>query len=88
MQSHGRAQLATTRCVEGPNVLLVYGMHASPGELQVYLEGELERGVVPLESAWMHDHGEGEDGCLLLLQKMNLELLQRRAPLPTASSML
>ena len=48
--------------------------------LQVYLEGELERGIVPLESAWMHDHGKGEDGCLLLLQKMNLELLQRQAP--------
>ena len=61
-------------------MLLLYGMHASPDELQVYLEGELERGIVPLESAWMHDHGEGEDGCLLLLQKMNLELLQRRAP--------
>ncbi len=45
--------------------------------LQVYLEGELERGIVPLESAWMHGRGSGEDGCLLMLQKMNLEVLQK-----------
>ena len=47
--------------------------------MQVYLEGELERGIVPLESAWMHGRGSAEDGCLLLLQKMNLELFQKCA---------
>lgn len=45
--------------------------------VQVYLEGELERGIVPLESAWMHGRGTAEDGCLLMLQKMNLEVLQK-----------
>lgn len=44
---------------------------------EVYLEGELERGIVPAQSVWTHGGGGGEDGCLLLLQKMNLELLQR-----------
>ncbi len=47
--------------------------------LQVYLEGDLERGIVPEESVWMHGGGTGEDGCLLLLRKMNLELLRRSA---------
>lgn len=47
--------------------------------MQVYLEGELERGIVPLESAWMHGRGTGEDACLLMLQKMNLEVLQKWA---------
>lgn len=46
---------------------------------EVYLEGELERGIVPAQSVWAHGGGVGEDGCLLLLQKMNLELLQRCA---------
>ena len=45
--------------------------------MQVYLEGELERGIVPLESVWMHGRGTAEDGCLLMLQKMNLEVLQK-----------
>ena len=45
----------------------------------MYLEGELERGIVPLESAWMHGRGCGEDACLLMLQKMNLEVLQKWA---------
>ncbi|EIE23252.1 hypothetical protein COCSUDRAFT_63608 [Coccomyxa subellipsoidea C-169] len=49
--------------------------HALSGE--VYLEGDLERGIVPEESVWMHGGGTGEDGCLLLLRKMNLELLRR-----------
>lgn len=49
--------------------------HARRGE--VYLEGELERGIVPDESVWMQGGGEGEDGCLLLLRKMNLELLRQ-----------
>ena len=44
---------------------------------EVYLEGELERGVVPEECFWTHCGGEGEDGCALYLRKMNLELLQR-----------
>ncbi len=44
---------------------------------QVFLEGDLERGIVPEDSVWMHGGGSGEDGCLLLLRKMNLELLRR-----------
>ena len=43
----------------------------------MYLEGELERGIVPDESVWMQGGGVGEDGCLLLLRKMNLELLRQ-----------
>ena len=46
---------------------------------EVYLSGTLERGVVPKESVWMHGGGAGEDGFLLLLHKMNLELLARYA---------
>lgn len=53
--------------------------------LQVFLEGELERGIVPEESVWMHGGGAAEDGCLLLLRKMNLELLRRCAPLLASS---
>ena len=52
---------------------------------EVWLEGALERGVVPEECAWTVGGGPGEDGCLLLLQKMNLELLRRCArisPMP------
>ena len=45
--------------------------------VQVYLEGELERGIVPAESAWIHGRGTAEDGFLLMLQKMNLEVLQK-----------
>lgn len=44
---------------------------------EVYLEGELERGVVPEDCFWTHCGGEGEDGCALYLRKMNLELLQK-----------
>ena len=44
----------------------------------VYLEGRLERGIVPKECLWMLDSGAGEDSCLLLLHKMNLELFQRQ----------
>ena len=47
---------------------------------EVYLEGSLERGIVPQESVWTHGGGPGEDGFLLLLHKMNLELLQRQVP--------
>lgn len=51
--------------------------HARTGE--VYLEGRLWRGIVPQESVWMLGGGTGEDGLLMLLRKMNLELLCRRA---------
>lgn len=44
---------------------------------EVYLEGELQRGVVPEDCFWTHCGGEGEDGCALYLRKMNLELLQK-----------
>lgn len=44
---------------------------------EVYLEGELERGVVPEDCFWTHCGGEGEDGCALSLRKMNLEVLQQ-----------
>lgn len=52
---------------------LVRVARASTGE--VYLEGRLERGIAPHESLWVHGKGAGEDGFLLLLRKMNLELL-------------
>lgn len=41
----------------------------------VFLEGELERGIVPSESVWVHTGGTGEDGFVFYLKKMNLELL-------------
>jgi hypothetical protein len=44
---------------------------------EVYLEGELERGVVPEDCAWTHCGGVGEEGCVIYLRKMNLEVLQR-----------
>ena len=47
---------------------------------EVYLEGGLERGVVPEDCFWTHCGGEGEDGCALYLRKMNLELLQKWVP--------
>ena len=46
---------------------------------RVFLEGSLERGIVPKECLWMQGGGCGEDGFLLLLHKMNLELLQKWA---------
>ena len=49
----------------------------------VYLDGQLERAVVPKECLWMLDNGTGEEGCLLLLHKMNLELLQKCADNPS-----
>ena len=45
---------------------------------EIFLQGRLERGIVPKECLWMLDSGTGEDGCLLLLHKMNLELFQRQ----------
>lgn len=50
-------------------------VHRQSGE--VYLEGKLERGIVPEESVWEHGGGVGQEGCTLYLQKMNLELLRR-----------
>ncbi|KAL4859604.1 Serine/threonine-protein phosphatase T [Chlorella vulgaris] len=44
---------------------------------EIYLEGGLERGVVPEDCFWTHCNGEGEDGCALYLRKMNLELLKQ-----------
>ena len=44
---------------------------------EVYFEGQLERGIVPEECVWELGRGAGEDGCLLYLHKMNLELLRR-----------
>ena len=49
--------------------------HRRSGE--AFLEGRLERGIVPAECVWMQGGGAGEDGCLLWLRKMNLELLRR-----------
>lgn len=52
---------------------------------KVFLDGDLERGIVPEDSVWMHGGGNGEDGCLLLLRKMNLELLRRWGPYPVGA---
>ncbi len=41
------------------------------------MKGELERGIVPDDSYWTHCGGEGEDGFMLYLRKMNLEVLRR-----------
>lgn len=43
----------------------------------VYLEGQLERSVVPQECFWTYLGGDGEDGLMIFLRKMNLELLQK-----------
>ena len=51
--------------------------HRRTGE--VWLEGDLERGVVPDNCVWTAGGGAGEDGFLILLEKMNLELLRRCA---------
>lgn len=48
---------------------------ASRRDGSVYLEGELERGVIPEESVWALGGGDGEDGFVLHLKKMNLELI-------------
>lgn len=49
---------------------------ASKESGEVYLEGQLERGIVPDASLWVAGQGEGEDGFIFYLHKMNLELLQ------------
>lgn len=51
--------------------------HRRTGE--VWLEGTLERGIVPEGCVWTAGQGDNEDGFLLLLQKMNLELLRQCA---------
>jgi hypothetical protein len=48
---------------------------ASRHDGAVFLEGQLERGIVPDESVWAHGGGVGEDGFVFYLKKMNLELL-------------
>lgn len=58
-----------------PPALCAAVWNRASGEL--YLEGELERGVVPEDCFWTHCGGAGEDGCALYLRKMNLELLQK-----------
>lgn len=44
----------------------------------VFLDGELERGIVPSESVWALSGGDGEDGFVFYLKKMNLELLAQK----------
>lgn len=50
---------------------------ARKGGQEVYFEGELERGIVPRESIWEAGQGCAEDGFMLHLHKMNLELLRQ-----------
>lgn len=44
---------------------------------EIYLEGQLHRGVIPEECFWTHCGGDGEDGCCMTLKKMNLEVLRK-----------
>ncbi|GAB4817977.1 hypothetical protein N2152v2_005023 [Parachlorella kessleri] len=44
---------------------------------EVFLEGDLERAVVPEECFWTQCGGGGEDGCMVYLRKMNLEVLHK-----------
>ena len=44
---------------------------------EIFFEGELERGIVPRESVWETGQGRGEDGFIMHLHKMNLELLRQ-----------
>ena len=59
--------------------------HKRTGE--VYLQGQMWRGIIPQESVWMQGDGPGEDGCLLLLRKMNLELLTRCSGMHTSGGL-
>jgi len=45
----------------------------------IYLEGELAKSVIPEESAWVHLGGHNEEGFVLYLKKMNLELFSDNA---------
>ena len=51
--------------------------HEQEEEEEVFLQGRLHRGVIPEDSFWTHLQGDGEDGCCISLQKMNLEVLQQ-----------
>ena len=42
-----------------------------------YLSGWLHRGIIPNDCFWTHMGGEGEDGFLITMTKMNLEVLQK-----------
>lgn len=42
---------------------------------QVYLDGDLWKGIIPEESLWINGNGDGENGFVIQLTKMNLELL-------------
>lgn len=53
------------------------GAVANKATGEVYLEGDMERGIVPEESYWTHGQGEADDGFMMVLYKMNLELLRR-----------
>ena len=44
---------------------------------EAYLAGRLHRGIVPNDCFWTHLGGEGEDGFLISMTKMNLEVLQK-----------
>lgn len=44
---------------------------------ETYLEGHLFRGIIPDACFWTHLGGDGEDGFLISLTKMNLEVLKR-----------
>jgi hypothetical protein len=44
---------------------------------ETYLSGKLHRGIIPNECFWTHMGGCGEDGCLVTMTKMNLEVLQK-----------
>lgn len=46
---------------------------------QPYLSGVLHRTVVPGDSTWTLGGGQGEEGLMLVLAKMNLELYARWA---------
>lgn len=41
----------------------------------VYLDGDLWKGIIPEESFWINGSGDGENGFVIQLTKMNLELL-------------
>ncbi|CEF98972.1 Tetratricopeptide repeat [Ostreococcus tauri] len=52
---------------------------------RTYLEGELFRPIIPEESAWVHLGGEDDDGFVLYLKKMNLELFKGKDSKPSDS---
>jgi tetratricopeptide (TPR) repeat protein len=44
---------------------------------EIFLQGRLHRGIIPEDCFWTHCGGDGDDGCCITLQKMNLEVLQK-----------